>query len=218
MTNPPLRSALRVLVLTDRRLAGSRDVRDVVASALEAGARAIQLRNKGDSAWELLALGRDLRAMTRERGALLFVNDRVDVALALEADGVHVGPQDLPVAVVRTIAPSGFLVGRSADDPEVARRAVDEGADYIGCGTVYATTTKSDAGEGIGLSGLEAVVRAVRVPVVAIGGITLDRAPEVAATGAAGVAVVGAVMSAPDPAASVRRFMELFGAGGAVQR
>ncbi|MDP2957532.1 MAG: thiamine phosphate synthase [Longimicrobiales bacterium] len=211
MTSSALRSALRVLVLTDRRLAGSRDVREVVASALEAGARAIQLRNKGDSAWELLALGRDLRAMTRERGALLFVNDRVDVAMALEADGVHVGPHDLPVAAVRAIAPRDFLVGRSTDDPEVARRAVAEGADYIGCGTVYATATKADAGEVIGLSGLEAVVRAVRVPVIGIGGITVQRAGEVARIGAAGVAVVGAVMAASDPAAAVRGLLGAFG-------
>lgn len=209
----PLGAMLTVLVLTDRRLAGSRGVREVVGLALEAGAKAIQLRNKGDSARELLALGRDLRAMTRERGALLFVNDRVDVALALEADGVHVGPHDLPVAAVRRIVPGDFLVGRSADDPEVARRAVAEGADYIGCGTVHPTATKADAGQVIGLSGLEAVVRAVPVPVIAIGGITVQRANDVARTGAAGAAVVGAVMAASDPAAAVRGLLGAFVGG-----
>ena len=206
----PLAQALRVLVLTDRGLAASRDVRDVVAQALEAGARAIQLRNKGDSPRELLALGRVLRAMTREHDALLFVNDRVDVALALEADGVHVGPHDLPVSEVRRLAPPGFLIGRSADQPDVARRAVDDGADYIGCGTVWATTTKTDAGAVIGIEGLAAVVRAVPVPVVAIGGITVARALEVARSGAAGVAVVGAVMAAQDPAAAVRGLLAAF--------
>lgn len=211
MTTPPaLRDALRVLVITDRRLAAPKDVVDVVRSALAGGARAIQLRNKGDSARALLEVGRVLRAATQENGALLIVNDRFDVALALHADGVHLGPHDLSVAAVRAHAPPGFLIGRSADDPEVARRAVADGADYIGCGTVYATTTKADAGDVIGLAGLERVVRAVAVPVVAIGGVTVARAAEIPPTGAAGVAVVGAVMAAPDPAAVVRALLEPF--------
>lgn len=201
---------LRVLVVTDAGLAAPRTVTEVVARALEGGARAIQLRNKGESARELLAAGRDLRALTRDAGALLFVNDRLDVALALEADGIHVGPDDLPVATVRAHAPTGFLVGRSADDPRVAMRAVEDGADYIGCGTVYATATKADAGEVIGLQGLAAVVRSVRVPVVGIGGITVARAGEVASTGAAGVAVVGAVMAAADPEEAVRGLLAPF--------
>lgn len=205
-----LSESLRLLVLTDAGLAAPRSVVDVVGKAIEGGARAIQLRNKGESPRQLLAVGRELRVLTREADALLFVNDRLDVALALEADGVHVGPHDLPVAVVRAHAPTGFLVGRSADDPDVARRAVDDGADYIGCGTVYPTSTKADAGETIGIAGLAAVVRAVAVPVVGIGGITVERAAEVAATGAAGVAVVGAVMAAQDPAAAVRWLLEPF--------
>lgn len=210
MTVFDLRSALRVLVVTDAGLAAPRRVQDVVRAALAGGARCVQLRNKGETPRALLDLGRELRALTREHGALLLVNDRVDLALALEADGVHVGPHDLPVAAVRAIVPPGFVVGRSADDPEVARDAVAAGADYIGCGTVYATTTKADAGEVIGLRGLSAVAAAVQVPVVAIGGITVERAAEIPPTGAAGVAVVGAVMAAPDPAAAVRRLMEPF--------
>ena len=207
MITIPLREALRVLVVTDAQLAAPRSVTEVVRATLEAGARSVQMRNKGDSARALAELGRELRTLTREHGALLFVNDRVDLALAVEADGVHVGPQDLPVAAVRSITPPGFLVGRSADDPGVALRAVAEGADYIGCGTVYATTTKADAGKVIGLEGLAAVARAVPVPVVAIGGITVERAGEVVPTGAAGVAVVGAVMSAADPGEAVRRLL-----------
>lgn len=210
MTPAELAGYLRVLVLTDRGLAEPRSVVEVVRQALEGGARAVQLRNKGDNARELLAVGGALRELTRKAGALLFVNDRLDVALALEADGVHLGPHDLPVASVRRHAPEGFLIGRSADDPDVARQAVDDGADYIGCGTVYATTTKPDAGDVIGTEGLLAVVEAVRVPVVGIGGITPERAAEVARTGAAGIAVVGAVMGAPDPAAAVRTFLRAF--------
>jgi thiamine-phosphate pyrophosphorylase len=202
-----LPSALRVLVLTDPSLAAPRSVVEVVAAALSAGVRGVQLRNKGDSARELLEVGRELRTLTRQSGALLFVNDRLDVALALEADGVHLGPDDLPVAAVRRATPPAFLIGRSADDPAVAQRAVADGADYIGCGTVYPTTTKPDAGDVIGLGGLRSVVRAVDVPVVAIGGITAERAADVASTGAAGVAVVGALMAAKDPGASARALL-----------
>lgn len=209
-----LRDALRLLVLTDAGLAAPRTVVEVVTAALAGGARAIQLRNKGDSARSLLQVGSALRTLTRDAGALFFVNDRLDVALALEADGIHVGPWDLPVSAVRRHAPPGFLIGRSADDPAVARSAVRDGADYIGCGTVYATHTKGDAGAVIGPEGLRRVVASVPVPVVGIGGITRDRAPEVAATGAAGVAVVGAVMGAVDPAEAARGLLRAFGAGG----
>ncbi len=205
-----LSRALRLVVITDRGLSAPRSVIDVVAAALEGGARAVQLRNKGDPARELVAVGRDLRALTREAGALLFVNDRLDVALALEADGIHVGPDDIPVAAVRRVVGTELLIGRSADDPEVARRAVDDGADYIGCGTVYPTSTKADAGGVIGLDGLARVVASVRVPVVGIGGITEERAPAVSETGAAGVAVVGAVMAASDPAEAVRALLTPF--------
>jgi len=210
VTSRELARYLRLLVVTDGPLAAPRSVLDVVQSALKGGARAVQLRNKGDTPRDRFHLGRRLRGVTREAGALLFVNDRLDLALALDADGVHLGPDDLPLAAVRAVTPKDFLIGRSADEPEVARRAVADGADYIGCGAVYATSTKPDAGDVIGIEGLRRVVVSVDVPVVAIGGITVRRAGEVAAAGAAGVAVVGAVMSAPDPAAAARDLLVPF--------
>ncbi|MCG6989339.1 MAG: thiamine phosphate synthase [Gemmatimonadetes bacterium] len=210
MISADVEERLRLVVVTDAPLAAPRTVEEVVARALEGGARAVQLRNKGDSAGDILALGRTLRTLTRAAGALLFVNDRLDVALAVDADGVHVGPEDLPVAAVRAVSPPGFLVGRSARDPDVARRAVREGADYIGCGSVYPTSTKTDVGDIIGLEGLGRVVESVEVPVLAIGGITAERASDVAATGAAGIAAVGAVMRAADPAAAARAFLAPF--------
>lgn len=225
---PTLASRLRLIVVTDPELARPRSVIDIVREAVHSGAPAVQLRDKRASARELFEAGRELLPVVRDAGALFFVNDRVDVALALDADGVHVGPDDVPVAAVLQAVgrarwvesgpaaePDGhepgrrrFYVGASADEPEVARRLVAEGADYIGCGTVYPTSTKPDAGEVIGLEGLQRVVEAVGVPVVGIGGIDGDRAAEVAGRpGAAGVAVVGAIMSAPDVGARVTHLL-----------
>jgi thiamine-phosphate pyrophosphorylase len=198
---------LRLIVITDRELAAPRSVVEVVEAALAAGAPAIQLRDKAASARELHEAGRTLLPLVRAAGALFFVNDRTDVALSLGADGVHVGPDDLPVPALRAAVPPEFLIGTSADEPDDARELVAAGADYIGCGTVYPTTSKPDAGEAIGLEGLERVARAVPAPVVGIGGITAARAEEVAATAAAGVAVVSEVMRARDVDATVKALL-----------
>lgn len=208
---PELARRLRLIVITDAKLASPRTIEEVAEEALRAGAPALQLRDKEASARELLDRARRLRALTREHGALLFVNDRLDVALAAGADGVHVGPHDLPVAAVRAAVPPAFLVGHSTDVPEVARTAVGDGADYIGCGAVFGTTTKEDAGGVIGVEGLARVARAVDVPVVGIGGVTPEGARAIARDGsAAGVAVIGAVMGAADPAAAVRELLATF--------
>jgi len=199
---------LRLIVITDAGLAAPRSVEDVVARALAAGAPAVQLRDKNASARELYAAGARLLTLTRAAGALLFVNDRADVALALGADGVHVGPDDVPVAALRRVVPERFLIGTSADEVATARRLVEEGANYVGCGTVYATTTKGDAGEVIGPEGLERVAVAVEAPVIGIGGIDAARSAEIASTThASGVAVVGAVMRAQDVEATVRALL-----------
>lgn len=207
---PDLASALRLVVLTDSTLAGSRGVPAIVEDSLAAGARAIQLRNKEVDSARLLEAARELRSLTRRFGALLFVNDRLDVALAAGADGVHLGRDDLPVAAVRAQVPQDFLIGYSTDDPLEAAHAVAGGADYLGCGTVYPTNSKADAGEVIGIERLERLARAVAVPVVGVGGITPARAREVARTSAAGVAAIGAVMGAADPAGAVRALLAPF--------
>ncbi len=212
-----LAERLRLIVITDRALAAPRTVADVVRAALDAGAPTIQLRDKKAGAAALLDEARGLRRVTDEFGALLIVNDRLDVALAAGADGVHLGPDDLPVGAVRPAVPPGFILGYSTDDPVDATRAAAEGADYLGCGAVYATGSKADAGDVIGLERLDRVSGAVAVPVVAIGGITPARAREVADTRAAGVAVISAVMGAADPGAAVagllRPFLDRDGSG-----
>ncbi len=201
---------LRLIVITDARLATPRRVVDVVRAALEAGAPAIQLRDKTADARSLFEQARLLLPLTREFGALLFVNDRLDVALAAGADGVHLGPDDLPVEAVRRTTPPGFLVGFSTDDPELARRAAAAGAAYIGCGAVFGTTTKDVGDERIGPAGLRRVVEAVDVPVIGIGGVTPRNVKEIAAAGAAGAAVIGALMGAPDPGEAVRALLSPF--------
>jgi thiamine-phosphate pyrophosphorylase len=203
---------LRLIVITDRRLAEPRDLLHVVRLCLEAGAPAVQLRDKDATARELYEQAVRLRALTSEYDALLFINDRLDIALAAGADGVHLGPGDLPLEAARRAAPAPFLIGTSTDDPGTARRAEAAGADYIGCGAVFGTTTKTEVGdERIGPEGLAAVAGAVEIPVIAIGGITPENAPELANTGAAGIAVIGALMAADDPRAITRA---LLGAGG----
>ena len=202
-----LAQSLRLIVITDIDLARPRAIVDIVRAAVAGGAPAVQLRDKTASPTELLQAGRALLPIVHAAGALFFINDRTDVALALGADGVHVGPDDVPVSAVRTMVPDGFLVGTSTDEPEIARRLVAEGADYIGCGTIYPTQTKPDAGAAIGLDGLQRVVDAVNAPVIGIGGITVERSGEVAGTGAAGLATVGAVMSAADVTEVVRALL-----------
>jgi thiamine-phosphate pyrophosphorylase len=206
---------LRLIVITDTALAAPRTVDMVVQAALEAGAPAVQLRDKQATAAELYQHARTLRQMTRQHHALLFINDRLDVALATEADGVHLGPHDLPVAAAREAArragTTHLLIGASTDDPGRARDLVRQGADYIGCGAVFGTTSKPEVGdEQIGTDGLARVIQAVDVPVVGIGGITAANCDQVARTGAAGAAVIGAVMSADHIEAAVRTLLGAF--------
>ena len=197
-----------VYVLTDRRAAGERSLIDVVRAAVRGGATAIQLRDKEASTGEMIELGRALLQITRPAGVPLIVNDRADVALAIDADGVHVGQDDMPAPLARQIIGPERILGVSAGTIEEARQAEREGADYLGVGDVYGTPTKADAGTPIGLSGLADIARAVSIPVVAIGGIKLDNAAATLQAGASGVAVISAVIGAPDPEAAARRFLK----------
>jgi thiamine-phosphate pyrophosphorylase len=202
---------LRLVVITDPGCGEGRELVEVVRAALRGGAPSIQLRAKDQPAREQVALARALLAETRAAGALLFVNDRLDVALASGADGVHLGQDDLPVEAARRIVPAGFLVGISAETAELARAAERGGADYVGTGPVYATGSKADAGEAVGCRRIAEVAAAVRIPIVAIGGIDAANAGEVVAAGAAGVAVISAVMRAPDPERATRGLLRAVG-------
>jgi thiamine-phosphate pyrophosphorylase len=206
---------LRLIVITDARQAHPRSVHQIVEAALQAGAPAIQLRDKTVPATNLLRQAKDLRALTHRYHALLFVNDRLDVALAAHADGVHLGPDDLPVRAARRAATRAghptLLIGASTDDPQRARQLQDEGASYIGCGAVFGTASKAEVrSERIGTQRLAEVVAAVDRPVVGIGGIDPGNVAAVARTGAAGAAVISAIMTAPDIQATVQALLKGF--------
>jgi thiamine-phosphate pyrophosphorylase len=198
---------LRLYVLTDRE-AARRSHEEQVEAAIDGGATAIQLRDKVLPDRDLIAVGDRVAALCRRAGVVFIVNDRAHLALDCGADGVHVGPDDLPVSAARQIVGPRKIVGGSAGTIEEAQRVQSDGADYLGVGSVYATTSKSDAGEAIGLDRLVEIVRAVQIPVVGIGGITPETAAAVIRAGAAGVAVIAAVVGQPDIAAASRRLRE----------
>lgn len=193
-----------VYVITDRRVAGERDLLAVMQAAIEGGATVVQLRDKHATTRKLLEFGGALQRLTRSAGIPLIINDRVDVALALDADGVHLGDDDMPPELARRLLGPDRLLGVSADSVEGAQRAEQAGADYLGVGDIFGTSTKPDAGEPIGLEKLAVIAKSVKIPVVGIGGVTLTNAPAVIRAGAAGVAVISAVLGAADPAAAAR--------------
>ena len=171
----------------------------VAEAALEAGAPTLQVRLKSGTDGDRYRLAHAIAERCQAAAATCLINDRADLAVAVDADGVHVGADDLPVPVVRRIVGRGALVGGTARDPDTARRLVGEGASYLGVGPTFATTSKTGLPDPIGVAGVRAVVDAVDVPVIAIAGITADTVEAVMATGAWGVAVIGAVVDSPDP-------------------
>ena len=183
----------------------------MVEECLEAGLRAVQLREKDLPLRALLALATPLREATRRRKASLLINDRVDVALAVGADGVQRTHDSLPVPVLRAIGGPGLLIGASVHSVEEARTAAGEGADFIVFGPVFDTPSKRPYGPPQGLEALQRVTAAVATPVLAIGGITATRVRVVLAAGAAGVAVISAILAAARPGEATRAFLDALG-------
>lgn len=202
-----LAARLAVVAITDASCGPGRTLVEVVTAVLRGGIPAIQLRAKREPTRDMVELGRALRAETRRAGALLFVNDRVDVALVIGADGAHLGDDDLPLPAARSITPQGFLLGRSVDTAQQAAEAERQGADYVGVGPVFQTASKADAGPAVGIQRVSAVRSATALPLVAIGGIDAANAAGVARAGADGVAVIRALMQARDPEAAARELL-----------
>ncbi|MDR2075970.1 MAG: thiamine phosphate synthase [Desulfovibrio sp.] len=208
---PPFFPATDLYAITDDSLSLGRPLETVAAALLAAGIKILQYREKRKKARERLGECRLLRAMTREAGACFIVNDYLDIALLAEADGIHVGQEDLPVAEIRRLAGGSLLVGVSTHSPAQAAQAAAEGADYIGVGPLFATQTKEDVCAPVGLEYLEHVA-AVHggLPFVAIGGIKRRNIGQVVSRGASCCCLVSELVSAPDiPArvAEVRRAM-----------
>jgi len=198
---------LRLYLVADPEFNGQRPLLEKVAAALQGGVTAVQLRAKRATPREILSLGEEVRRVARGMNAAFLVNDRPDLALALEADGVHVGPDDLPSPEARRLLPRPAILGVSASSVREAKEAEESGADYLGVGPVFTTMTKPDAGEPLGLSSFSEIASAVGIPVVGIGGITLENSASVIEAGAAGVATVSAILGAEDPEQAARALL-----------
>jgi len=200
-------------VILDRSVARGRTLPELLEAVLAGGCRMVQLREKAMPLSELFPVAEVLRRRSREAGALFIVNDRADLALALDADGLHLGQDDLPGAAGRRLLRPGMILGVSTHDADQARRALADGADYIAVGSMFPTGTKP----GFQLVGPDLIRRVrpeIAIPLVAIGGITEDNCEEVVSAGADAVAVISAVCAAADPETATRRFLERL-AGGA---
>jgi thiamine-phosphate pyrophosphorylase len=213
-----LRSDFHLYVLTDRDLSGGRSNEEVVEEAIAGGADAIQLRDKGYTAKQLLQEALKLRDITCKSGVPFIINDRVDVALAVDADGVHLGQDDFPITWARKLLGNDKIIGISAHNLEEAMQAEKDGADYISIGSVFPTTTKPDArvlgcGQDARAPGLELIAdikRNVNIPVVAIGGIKEENVVQVAEAGADCIAVISAVVSATNIREAAKNLREKF--------
>lgn len=208
----------RLYVITDERLGRGRSHLQIAEAAIRGGADVVQLRDKTASSRRLYDIALQLRRLTREAVVPFVVNDRLDVALAADADGVHIGREDLPASVARRILGPGKILGVSAETVEEATTAEKDGADYLGVGPVFeARGTKADAGEPLGLDLIARIRRDCRLPIVAIGGINAENARLVRDAGANAAAVISAVASADDVAQAARMLKHaLCGAKGDV--
>ena len=202
------KNSLRLYAVTDRAWVGRQTLCQQVEAALQGGATCVQLREKQLDKAAFLAEARQIAALCRRYGAPFIVNDDLDIALACGADGVHVGQDDLSAAEVRRRAGSRFIVGVSAHNAEEARLAEAAGADYLGAGAVFGSATKTDASL-LTPAGLREICAAVRIPVVAIGGVNACNIRELRGSGAAGAAVVSAIFGAPDITAACRELRAL---------
>lgn len=194
-------------MLTDVALQSRFSHGELALQAIRGGADTIQFRHKGGSTRWLIATARELREICRKAGVCFIVNDRLDVAIASDADGVHLGQEDFPIPLAREILGRDRLIGGSAATLDEAVQCQRDGADYVGFGPVYPTASKEDAGPVSGIQGLRRVVRGLTVPVVAIGGVQGANVAEIMAAGARGVAVISAVCCRENPEQATRELV-----------
>ena len=186
-------------LVTDRGLARGRSNFEIVTAAVREGATVVQLREKNCSTREFIEQALAIKEFLKDHGVPLIINDRVDVAQAVKADGVHLGQSDMPLGLAKKILGDSMIIGISAESVQDAIEAEKGGADYLGVSPIYATPTKTDTAPALGLEGLREIRKAVRLPLVGIGGLNTENAADVIRSGANGVAVVSAIVAADDP-------------------
>lgn len=196
-------------LITDRRQTNSRPLDEVIEAALRGGVKAVQLREKDLSPREQLGLAHRLRELTSRYGARLLVNDRLDIALAVEADGVHLGEAGIDPATARRLLGPERLIGVSCHSVAGALAAQQGGADFITFGPVFATPSKARYGEPVGVNQLSEAKRQLRIPIFALGGISRNSVPEVLAAGADGIAMISAIIAADNPREEAAAFLDL---------
>ncbi|MFQ5828739.1 MAG: thiamine phosphate synthase [Candidatus Methylomirabilia bacterium] len=202
----PRRLAIDLYAILDRSASRGSDLREILAGVIAGGCRLVQLREKEWSTRQVLPLARELRDHAGQAGVTFIVNDRLDLALAIEADGLHVGQEDLPAPVARRLLPPGMLLGVSSHSLEQARQAQADGADYVAVGSIYPTGTKPQF-QLVGVELIRLARPEIHAPLVGIGGITLGNVADVIRAGADGVAVISAICADPDPARTTREFL-----------
>jgi thiamine-phosphate pyrophosphorylase len=199
-----MKSIGRLHILTDIVLQSRFSHLDLTGMAISGGADTIQFRQKSGSTREMIELAQQMKRLCGESGVSFIVNDRMDVAIAAEADGVHLGQDDFPIPLAREMLGKDRIIGGSAATIEEARICLSEGADYVGFGPVFPTTSKDDAGPVSGIEILKQVVKEIPLPIIAIGGVVAGNTPDVIQAGAQGIAVISAVCCQEDPEQATR--------------
>ncbi|QTA85278.1 thiamine phosphate synthase [Desulfonema magnum] len=196
-------------LVTDRGLSRGRTTPEIVQAAVRGGVTCVQLREKNCSPREFIEQAILIQKFLKEHHIPLIINDRVDVAQAVKADGVHLGQSDMPLEMAKAILKDSMIIGISAQSVQHAVEAEKKGADYIGVGTIYPTLTKDDTSSPLGTEGLREIRKNVKIPIVAIGGLNKENSGDVIQNGADGIAVVSAIVSADDPEQTARELREI---------
>ena len=200
-------------ILTDTVLQSRFSHMEITRLAIAGGADTIQYRQKSGSTREMIEIARNMKRLCSEAGVTFIVNDRLDVAIAAEADGVHLGQDDFPIPMARELLGEGRIIGGSAATLDEARKCLSEGADYVGFGPVYPTSSKDDAGPVSGIDILKQVVEIIPLPIIAIGGVGAENIPDVMRAGAHGIAVISAVCCQDDPEEATRSLYQALNKG-----
>lgn len=195
-------------LVTDRSFLKGRKLKDVVEDSIKGGATLVQVREKDISTNEFYSVALEVKEVTDKYKVPLIINDRIDIAQAINADGVHLGQDDMPLTVARKILGSKKIIGISVGNVKEAKIAENDGADYIGIGTIFFTGSKKDIDTPIGIEGLKEIVDSISIPSVAIGGINKDNTPEIMKTGTNGIAVISAILNNEDIKAATKNLKE----------